>query len=125
MFHGACLEMFSLNNVQKNSPKTISFHCVYCLAGFTVYIVVRVPLYILSSGLHCIYCRPGSTVYIVGVITWLLRYTVKQQIMGNFVHTAFKAYCGVLFGPVLSATCDIGINTINSLVNVVKFTMDD
>ena len=40
--------------------------------------------------------------------------------MGNFVHTAFKAYCGVLLGPVWSATCDIGINTINSLVNVVK-----
>ena len=44
---------------------------------------------------------------------------------GNFVHTAFKAYCGVLLGPVWSATCDIGINTINSLVNVVKFAMDD
>ena len=43
----------------------------------------------------------------------------------NFVHTAFKAYCGVLLGPVWSATCDIGINTINSLVNVVKFAMDD
>ena len=45
--------------------------------------------------------------------------------MGNFVHTAFKAYCGVLLGPVWSATYDIGINTINSLVNVVKFAMDD
>ena len=45
--------------------------------------------------------------------------------MGNFVHTAFKAYCGVLLGPVWGATCDIGINTINSLVNVVKFAMDD
>ena len=46
-------------------------------------------------------------------------------LMGNFVHTAFKAYCGVLLGPVWSATCDIGINTISSLVNVVKFAMDD
>ena len=45
--------------------------------------------------------------------------------MGNFMHTAFKAYCGVLLGPVWSATCDIGINTINSLVNMVKFAMDD
>ena len=45
--------------------------------------------------------------------------------MGNFGQTAFKAYCGVLLGPVWSATCDIGINTINSLVNVVKFAMDD
>ena len=47
----------------------------------------------------------------------------------QFMHTAFKAYCGVLLGPVWtslwSATCDIGINTINSLVNVVKFAMDD
>ena len=49
----------------------------------------------------------------------------KLIAMGNFVHTAFKAYCGVLLGPVWSATCDIGINTINSLVNVVKFAMDD
>ena len=37
--------------------------------------------------------------------------------MGNFRHTAFKAYGGVLLGPVWSAT--------NSLVNVVKFAMDD
>ena len=27
--------------------------------------------------------------------------------------------------PVWSATCDIGINTIDSLGNVVKFAMDD
>ena len=45
--------------------------------------------------------------------------------MGNFMHTALKAYCGVILGPVWSATYDIGINTINSLVNVVKFAMDD
>ena len=61
------------------------------------------------------------------VITSVI-YTVfmlQGQRMGNFVHTAFKAYCVVLLGPVWSATCDIGINTINSLVNVVKFAMDD
>ena len=45
--------------------------------------------------------------------------------MENFMRTAFKAYCGVLLGPVWSATCDIGINTITSVVNVVKFAMDD
>ena len=45
--------------------------------------------------------------------------------MGDFMHTAFKAYRGVPLGAVWSATCDIGINTITSVVNVVKFAMDD
>ena len=58
----------------------------------------------------------------IGCFTWIRMW---YDPMRNFVHTAFKAYCGVILGPVWSATCDIGINTINSLVNVVKFAMDD
>ena len=59
-------------------------------------------------------------------VTILHHLSISMSIsMGNCMHTRFKAYCGVLLGPVRSATCDIGINTINSLVNVVKFAMDD
>ena len=29
-----------------------------------------------------------------------ISYRHNLEPMGNFVHTAFKAYCGVLFGPV-------------------------
>ena len=71
--------------------------------------------------LHHIMC--GANKCIVNCKGLYMQYGCAT--MGNFMHTAFKAYCGVLFGPVWSATCDIGINTINSLVNVVQFAMDD
>ena len=100
-----------------------SYHCMYVFA-----VITRSHPLIVDEWCMCLLFTTRLNVSTSSVTAvYLLRHLIltKLQSMGNFVHTAFKAYCGVLLGPVWSATCDIGINTINSLVNVVKFAMDD